>query len=229
MNGFWTLLGPDFAGKSTVLRRLAEEPGWKVVSYDDDRLDAAHRLIRRSRRAWVNDGFLEAGTTYSTELVLAALHPIVLFLRDEVERLTSASRDGNVIVDSYYYKLLVKCRLLGLVDESLFARWRAFPRPAGVVYLDVPPSVAWERTGNGTRLSRFEHHGESPTFADFRALQGPLRNQLLLEVATLPVVIVDGRADGETVLADVLRALRRLGSRQPMPTPAAADRAYAHG
>lgn len=199
---FWVLLGPDFAGKSTVLERLHEEYDWRVVSYDDRYLDQ-YPLIRGLRQGWIPDAFAWTGQRYSAELVLSVLHPIVLHLRDEIAR---AADHEHVIVDSYYYKLLAKCRLLGVRHEPTFDYWRSFPRPRGVLYMDVPPEVAWARTG-GRRINAFEHHGTTAGRAGFTQLQAELRAAALAEVADVPVTFIEGTADPADVMASVLGAL----------------------
>ncbi|MEU3983402.1 hypothetical protein AB0F77_25510 [Streptomyces sp. NPDC026672] len=203
MTGFWTLLGPDFSGKSTVLSRLHTAHDWHVVSYDDRYLESAP-LIRRLREMWVDDAFVWSGRRYSPELVLAVLHPIVLHLRDELARAAGRER---VVVDSYYYKLLSKCALLGVEDSGVFAAWRSFPQPEGVVYLDVSSEVAWERSGRGQRINPFEHFGERPTEAGFTRLQDELRGALLKETSELPLTVVDADAPPEAVLDQVRAAL----------------------
>jgi thymidylate kinase len=203
MTGFWALLGPDFSGKSTVLERLGAEHGWHGVSYDDRCLEQAP-LIRYLRERWVGEAFAWAGRRYSAETVLAILHPIVLHLRDELAR--AADRD-RVIVDSYYYKLLAKCTLLGVRHEPTFDYWRSFPQPRGVIYLDVPPAVAWARSGNGSRLNPFEYFGARPALPGFARLQTETREYILKEVAGLPLAMIDAVAPIQSVLADVQAAL----------------------
>jgi len=200
LTGFWTLLGPDFSGKSTVLARLHTDHGWHVVSYDDRYLES-FPLIRQLRENWVDEAFVRCGGPYSPELVLAVLHPIMLHLRDQLARAADRER---VIVDSYYYKLLTKCTLLGLAHRELFDYWRTFPQPEGVLYLDVPPDVAWTRSGNGARLNRFEYFGAAPTERGFTRLQDELRGALLKEVAETPLTVLDADAPQESVLAQVL-------------------------
>jgi thymidylate kinase len=201
--GFWTLLGSDFAGKSTVLNTLHDEHGWRVVSYDDRYL-GDHPLISRLRQHWIDDAFVWSGRRYSPELVLSALHPIVLHLRDELTRCAGHER---LIVDSYFYKLLAKCRLLGVEHEPLFSYWRSFPRPRAVLYLDVPPEVAWARSAQGSRLNPFEYHAVPALPEGFLRLQSEMRSAVLEEVGSVPVTVVDGDADPKTVVAKVLAAL----------------------
>jgi thymidylate kinase len=202
---FWTLVGPDSSGKSTVLDLLHREHGWRVVSYDDEYLDA-YPLIRQLRERWVDDAFVWSGRRYSSELVLSALHPIVLHLRDEIAR---SAGPAPVIVDSYYYKLLAKCTLLGLHHEPTFDIWRSFPQPAGVFWLEVPPALAWRRSGRGDRLNPFEHYGTVPGRAGFTRLQGDLRATVLAEVGDVPVIRVDGRRTPEVLVAVIRRAVER--------------------
>ncbi|MET7422528.1 hypothetical protein [Dactylosporangium sp. NPDC005555] len=203
MTDFYTVLGSDFAGKSTVLQRLHDDHGWHVVSYDD-RYIAGHPLIRVLRETWVGEAFAWAGDRYSHELVLSVLHPIVLHLRDQLDRATGRR---PVVVDSYYYKLLAKCRLLGIEHAPTFNYWRSFPRPAAVVYVDVPPSVAWKRSGCGALINRFEHHGRVADRESFSLLQADLRTELLTEVGDVPLRIVDGCAPPDTVVAALLDAV----------------------
>ncbi|MBV2156633.1 hypothetical protein [Kitasatospora sp. SUK 42] len=203
-NGFWTLLGPDFAGKSTVLDRLHDDHGWRVVSYDDRYLDR-YPLIRGLRRSWVDEAFARAGERYSDELVLSVLHPIVLHLRDELAR---SAGPEPLIVDSYYYKLIAKCRLLGVEHQPIFDQWRSFPRPRGVLYLDVPPEDAWARSGEGLRINAFEHYGTTASEANFIGLQSELRTAVLAEVADLPLTVIDGTEPPESVMAAVLAGLQ---------------------
>jgi thymidylate kinase len=200
---FWTLVGPDFAGKSTVLGTLSDQHGWRVVSYDDRYL-ASYPLISQLRRQWINDAFVWSGERYSPELVLSVLHPIVLHLRDE---LTRAAGQQRVIVDSYYYKLLAKCQLLGVAHGPIFDYWRSFPQPRGVLYLDVAPEVSWARSDQGAALNAFERYGRSADGASFFRLQADLRAAVLTEVGAIPLQIIDGTPQPDTVVEQVLAAL----------------------
>lgn len=204
---FWTLVGPDGSGKSTVLDLLHRKHGWRVVSYDDAYL-GAHPLIRALRELWIDDAFLWRGERYTSELVLAALHPIVLHLRDEITR-----SDGSepVIVDSYYYKLLAKCTLLGLRHQPTFDVWRSFPKPAGVFWLDVPPALAWQRSGHGMHVNAFEHYGPVLDQAGFIRLQGDLHAAVLAELGDIPVTDLDGCGTPEALVS----AIR--GTVEPVP------------
>ncbi|MEU2436634.1 hypothetical protein ABZ595_10570 [Streptomyces rubradiris] len=203
MTGFWTLVGPDFSGKSTVLERLRDDYGWHVISHGGRDLDA-YPLIRTIRDTWLTEAYPRTGTRYSSELTLAALHTVVLHLRDELARAADRER---VIVDSYYYKLLAKCSLLGVRHDETFHYWRSFPQPKGVVYLHADPEVTWERAGRGSRLNPFEYAGDRPSREGFAELQSQLRGALLKEVAELPLTVVDSARDQETVLCDVLEAV----------------------
>lgn len=204
--GFWTLVGPDMAGKSTVLAGLHRDHGWRVVSYDDEYL-TDFPLIRALRERWVTDAFVWSGRRYSAELVLAVLHPIVLHLRDQLRQATGPA---PVIVDSYYYKLLAKCTLLGVTHQPTFDSWRSFPRPHGVLYLDVPPQAAWSRSGNGRALNPFEHYGSRPDRAGFTRLQADLRAVLLAEIGDVPVRWLDGLAAPSAVAAEIRQIVQPL-------------------
>jgi thymidylate kinase len=207
---FWTLVGPDFAGKSTVLRRLKEEYGWHVISHDAPHL-AEHPLIDQLVRTWVESAFSFSGGKYTPELVVSLVHPVMLHLRDEVERWRGKA---PVIMDSYYYKMLAKNRLLGVEDRAIFDAWRAFPQPHRALYLDIPPELAWLRTGeDGAELNIFEYYEADTKKAGFLRLQAELRKVLLDELDDVPITFIDGTASSEDVFSQVLSALESVDVR----------------
>jgi hypothetical protein len=202
MNGFWTLLGGDYAGKSETLRRLARD-GWQVVSYDDPYV-RDFPVVRRLRSGLFFEAFRRVGRPYPAPLAFSLLTPIVWYLREEALR---SARRGPTIVDSYYLKLLAKGIVTGIADPATAALWRSFPPPQGVVYLDVEPAVAWERSGGAGRLNPFEHHGSEPTRDGFVGFQRDLRSVLLHEIADLDVRLVDANQPPEAVATRVREAL----------------------
>jgi thymidylate kinase len=205
MTAFWTLLGPDFAGKSTVLRRLSRDHGWRVVSHDDEFL-GDRPLVSLLRRCWVDEALRYAGTRYTAELVLSALHPVILHQRDELARAGTAGT-APLIVDSFFYKVRAACTLLGVTDDGVFSRWCAMQPPRGIIYLDVPPEVTWQRAGERRTVSAFEHYGPQPTRQAFVDFQTDLRALMLEQVRDLPVTMVDGTAPPDTVLAKIRSAV----------------------
>lgn len=200
---FWVLLGPDFAGKSSALASLRDEHGWQVVSHDDSFL-GEYPLVSKLRGNWVDDGLVWTGRRYTPELVLSVLHSVILYQRDGLANLTG---DRPVVMDSYYYKVLAACSLLGVVHERTFRYWRSFPQPQGVLYLDVPPEVTWERTGRGARVTAFEHYGFLPSRTGFVRMQRDLREVMLEEVADLPLTVIDGTASPREVLEKIRSAV----------------------
>lgn len=203
MTPFWTLLGPDFSGKSTAVARLRDEYGWQVVSYDD-RFVHDYPLVSTLRHCWVNEALVWTGKRYTAEFVLAVMHPVILHQRDELARQRGT---GPVIIDSFFYKALATCSLLGVVHEPTFDYWRSFPQPEGVVYLDLPAEVAWERADYGARASAFEHYGEVVSKDGFMRLQTDLRAAMLAQVRDLPVTFVDATAPPDTLLAKIVSAV----------------------
>jgi hypothetical protein len=203
MTPFWTLLGPDFAGKSSALTGLRDVHGLSVVSHDDGFL-AERPLVSYLRRCWVDDALVWAGTRYTNELVLSVMHPVILHQRDELARQTG---QGPVVIDSYYYKPLAACALLGVAHEPTFDYWRSFPRPEGVVYLDVPPEVTWARAGHGALVSAFEHYGSEVTEDSFVRMQTDLRDRMFAEIGDVPVTVIDGTEPPDMVLAKIAAAV----------------------
>jgi thymidylate kinase len=181
------LLGSDYAGKSSVLAEFARTASpWHCVSVDDDGLAPEHRLLADLRRRLVRDVLPRVGSAYSDDFVAGLLQLAVLHLRDRV----LAAGDAPVLVDSYYYKILAKCRLAGVRENPMFAWWRSFPQPARVIWLDVAPETAWQRCGEGAEANPLEYYGDRPDWPDFEEYQTDLRKVMLEETDRLPVTVV---------------------------------------
>ena len=195
------LLGPDYAGKSSVLAELASTTSpWHCVSVDDAWLAPEHQLLADLRRQLVREVLPRVGTAYSDEFVAGLLQLAVLHVRDRV----LAAGDAPVLVDSYYYKILAKCRLAGLRENPMFAWWRSFPQPARVIYLDVAPESAWQRCGSGAEAHPLEFYGDRPDWPRFEAYQTDLRKVMLDETAHLPVTVIEEQ-DGVARTAQQVR------------------------
>jgi thymidylate kinase len=186
---FSVVLGPDYAGKSTLLAELAER-GMHCISYDKKFVGQETALINDLRGAFLKRALPAAGGVYSSDFIVTLLQTSVIYLRDEMLR--APAGDRPVVIDSYYYKVLAKCRLTGLVNEHMFAWWRAFPQPEQVIFIDVDPRTAWRRCGEGAQLNPFEYYGATPTWDGFRTFQNDLRRLLIEEVHALPVNRMDG-------------------------------------
>jgi len=186
---FVVLLGSDKSGKSSVMAEIARsEPAWRTLSTDTRLLAPEHGLIAELRRHVMDDVLPGLGRTYSAEFLAGLLQTAVLHLRDQL-----ADRpDGEpVLMDSYYYKILAKCRLAGVPDNPMFAWWRSFPQPGRVVFLDASAQSCWRRSGNGERLNPLEYGGSRPTWPGYRGYQTRLRELMLEEVRTLPVTHIE--------------------------------------
>ncbi|MFC7310306.1 hypothetical protein ACFQVC_39605 [Streptomyces monticola] len=207
-HGFCVLLGPDYAGKSSALFRLRQTaPQWRTVSVDDAYLAPEHALIGRLRREVPAVAGADATAqldAWSPEFLATLLGTAVVHLRDEVARHTA---HGPVVVDSYYYKILAKCRLAGVRENPMFAWWRSFPQPVRVLRLEVPPRTTWRRCGAGAALNSLEHYGEKPDWEGFRRYQSDLDKIMREETDGLPVTVVpaqDNPADTAAALQEAL-------------------------
>ncbi|MFE2448416.1 hypothetical protein ACWDHW_27155 [Streptomyces melanosporofaciens] len=202
------LLGPDYSGKSSVLEGLAERGTCTVVSYDKALLDPVYSLIGRVRDEFLTEALRAPAGRYSSDLFLTVVQIAVVHLRD---RMMDAPPDRPVIVDSYYFKLLAKCSLLGYDNASLFSWWRSFPPPDQVVYLDVEPAVAWERSGWGAHANPMEHYGEKPTEDSFTRFQMDLGEVMAKEMTGLNVITL-GQPDGVEESVDLVEKTIRDGA-----------------
>ncbi|MFJ8589470.1 hypothetical protein ACIRD2_33075 [Streptomyces sp. NPDC093595] len=201
---FCVLLGADYAGKSSAMRHLRDTSApWRLVSADDAFLGPEHDLIRRLRRAVVTD-VAARPDAWSPEFFATLIQTAVLHLRD---RLLDDRTGTPAVVDSYYYKLLAKCRLAGVPENPMFAWWRTLPRPRRVIWLDVPPGTAWGRTRGGAALNRLEYYGDHPDRDGFERYQSDLAKTMRDEIRHLPVTVVRADGDPERTARDIQEAL----------------------
>jgi thymidylate kinase len=181
---FVVLSGTDYAGKSVLLRGLADAmPTWRLVSVDQEFLAPEHGVVSRLKSELFGEVLPGVRKHYSVDFVASLLQTAVVYLRDQI--LDCGARQP-VIVDSYYYKILAKCRLIGASD-ALVGWWRGLPQPREVLFLDVDPATAWARASAGTRMNWLEFYGDHPDRDGFVTFQRDLRTALLAELAHLPV------------------------------------------
>lgn len=188
MRDFFVVAGQDFAGKSSALARLRSDPRrWQVISTDSAFLGTRHRLVSDLRRG-VGEVLPRLGSAYSPGFLAALLQTAVVHLRDELDRVDA---DRPVIVDSYYYKIIAKCRLAGLTDNPMFDWWRSFPQPRRVLLVEVSAESAWRRCAAGARLNSLEHYGDRPSRDGFERYQRDLLKLMLQEIGDRPTTVLE--------------------------------------
>jgi thymidylate kinase len=178
---------------------LAQRLEGRFVSHDDAFLGENASLINCLKHEFLRR--LGGGANYrcSRSFLLSLLQPIVAYLREQIMMAEPTTR---VVVDGYYYKILAKCLLLGLVDDELFASWRRLPRPTLVIYLDADPETTWRRA-SGKKLNPFEHYGPLPSRAGFLEFQRDLATELLREIGGVPMCRIRGDRELQCVLEQI--------------------------
>ena len=184
---FFVVLGPDHAGKSTALEFLSAGFPCHVITPDCDQLTPERALLSRLRQDIITEVGTALGVTYSADFLTALAQAIVVHLRDQIVRTRG---DRPVLVDSYYYKTLAKCRLAGAGDHPMFTWWRT-SQPRRVVYLDIDPRTAWSRADHGAGIHRLECHGNQVDEAAFDSYQRDLAKLMRDEIGHLPVTVID--------------------------------------
>lgn len=202
---FCVLLGPDCAGKSSAITEISKRaPELRILSTDSALTPDAYALITRLRRNVVDDVLPHLGDRYSPEFLTCLLQTAVVHLRDQ---LLAGDPGTPVLMDSYYYKILAKCRLAGVEESPMYTWWRSFPQPRRVVYLDVAPQTAWRRCSFGASLNPLEHFGNEPDRFGFEQYQKNLRKLMLEEIGRLPVTMIEEQTSAAEAATAVLRVL----------------------
>lgn len=199
---FTVLLGPDYAGKSSALNVLAGS--CEVVSVDDEFLAQEYGVVRGLKRTLMKEVLPRLDEVYTMDFAMSLLQTAVVHLRDRLDRCVG---DRTVVVDSYYYKILAKCRLLCGDANPVFDWWRSFPQPERIVYLDVDPATSWRRCADGAATNRLEHYGTEPAFPAFAAFQRDLSEVMLEEAGDLPVTVVPEQTGVHVTVAAIRRAM----------------------
>jgi thymidylate kinase len=200
---FCVLVGPDYAGKSSALSRLRRSgPPWRLLSVDDDHLAPEHALLGRIRRDVVREVAGRAGT-WSPDFLTTMLQTAAVHLRDRL----AEDPTTPTVVDSYYYKLLAKARLAGADNGALLDWWRSFPQPRRVLYLEVRPEVAWQRSSAGAALNCLEYYGDRPSWDGFRRYQGDLAKTMHDEISHLPVTVIEQQDDPDRTAESIRKVL----------------------
>lgn len=195
---FVVLLGIDGSGKSTLVERL-ELPELVVTDWRELRnhelpqmlVPDAPTYIKASlpslSRAMFVGGHLVAQYEYLVRPRLAAGHSVAL--------------------DSYYFKLLEKERMLGFAHPSLEFLCQELPQPDLCVFIDVPPEVSYRRR-NGT-VSPYEYYDDGSK-DDYVRFQTDLRERLLASLgAQQEYIAIDGDCSPDELLQTVTSALQK--------------------
>jgi thymidylate kinase len=215
---FCVLLGPDGAGKSTVLDGIRRSrPQWRCVSAQPEDLYPLPGLacydwpLRTHPRTYVSRmrPYTRAGFYITTLSVEYEYH-----IRPGLE-------EGRLILcDSYWYRFAAKERLQ---NPAGYPALRSFvdllPQPDLVIWLRVPFEVAGRRKDH---LTAFEVAG-GPGLTGFTRFQQEVDTELRRQLRHVPQHVVDGTASRSAVRDKVIEAIE---SAAPKATPAS-DRACA--
>ncbi|MGW4891331.1 hypothetical protein ACWEQL_03530 [Kitasatospora sp. NPDC004240] len=183
---FCVVSGPDHAGKSSALRELASGGlQLPIVSVDRAHLGPGHLLLERLHGAIVADVGTALGQAYSADFLTALSQTLVIHMRDRIQRMGGQP----ILVDSYYYKTLAKCRMAG-AENPMLDWWRSFPQPRRVIYLNVDPAIAWDRARRESSAHPLECYGNSVGREGFETYQRDLGKLIREETAHLPVTVI---------------------------------------
>jgi thymidylate kinase len=218
------IVGPDGAGKTTVARRLADDPGLRVrYLYLGVNPEASNRMLFTTRAmAWwkrrrgtngdhgpppdAADMF-PADRSVSLVKELKSTLRVVNQVADEWYRQAVAAveqRRGFVVVfDRHYLADYSRHDLSDSAGLPFHRRLHGFvlrhlyPRPDAIIMLDAPPAVLLARKGEGT----------------VEALERRRNDYLALRATTEHFFVVDASRELPDVYADVTGIIEGLADR----------------
>jgi thymidylate kinase len=195
---FICLLGIDGSGKTTVLEALAAtDPDLQIFHWKQFRPAAQPPTVPAETKG---EELARALGSYSRASLL--LYMVALEYDFGIRPALQAGQ--RVVVDSYWYKLAAKERLLGHSAALLYPALTALPAPQHIIFIDTPPEVAVARKPTAPR---YEGHQSTEAYLRF---QTRLRSEILEFIAGVPQVIIDGCQAIPAVQQQVLAACRAL-------------------
>lgn len=125
-------------------------------------------------------------------------------------------RGESVLFDSYYFKLMAKEALYGIIHPIFFDLCKELPRPDMAFLLDVDPVEAYHR--KNSRLSPYEYL-RRPTMEDFVSFETRLKQLIESYLSGIPTIHINGMNSLEIVIAEILPQLEQAGFRVTRPSP----------
>ncbi len=202
---FSVLLGGDFTGKTTLLKHLSAGSGEVICLTHENVILNDNSGTLRHLMAVFNTHAKNYSHQFSADFVTTCFHLYLVALRDLITR---TEGDAQLVVDSYYYKILAKCQLCGWGNEYFFSAWRGFPKPAHVFMLDTSPETAWERARQLNGIHALESYSADPSDAQsFYRFQEDMYHCMKREVGDTPSTVISGTHDVDATAAIILQTI----------------------
>lgn len=195
---FIVLLGIDGSGKSSLLKALAGR-GLRTAQWQQLRDHEAPAALAPAAPTAVKNGLTPLARAMFIGGHLVAQYEYLV--RPQIE----AGR--TVVLDSYYYKVLAKEQILGVVHPALVELCAELPQPDFLLHLDVSPQESRRRKQG--RISPYEHF--EPDETTFLAFQTRLAAHLRSAAEEAgSYLTLDGNKGHEAVVQDALGAIAGL-------------------
>ena len=144
------IIGPDGAGKSTIISSLANE-------YSHARIKRVFLFNRNYKKSNTGGAIRNyAKPPYSTAVTIVKLSiKAISWIIEYYTRIRPIQRSGTLIIGDHFYFLItlldpLKARLSGPEFIRRFF-YRIVPKPAYYVYLDAPLDIVYSRKQETTR------------------------------------------------------------------------------
>jgi thymidylate kinase len=196
---FLVLLGIDGSGKSTLLFCMAKA-GVQTASWHELRSHEVPATLAPNVPTSVKNRLTPLARAMFIGGHLVAQYEYLVRPRIEAGLTT--------VLDSYYYKLLAKERLLGFAHPALEQLCAELPQPDGIIYVDVDPRESYRRKKGC--FSSYEHFG-APSQDSYVAFQTQLAMSLHSSASAAAAhVVIDGSYPPEMLLREALHSVTTL-------------------
>lgn len=199
---FLVLLGIDGSGKSTLLSEL-RTAGVATVSWHDLRSHEVPAMLAPDAPTSI-----KARLTPQARAMFVGGHLVAQYeylVRPSIESGTTT------LLDSYYYKLLAKERLLGFAHPSLEMLCAELPQPDHVIYISVDPEESLRRK-RGV-ISPYEHFPSTGP-SSYVEFQRALGAAMLASLEHIPHVVLDGSLARAELTKLAMISIRELSGQE---------------
>ncbi len=197
-NKLFVLLGSDFSGKTTLLNKIKLSGNPIVCGGPEEILASDSTGTLMHLMGLFNKHVQNADSSFSQDFILTSFQMYLVGMKNWIEQ---QPRGSCVLIDSYFYKVLAKCRIKNWKEDHIFEYWRSFEKPETVFWLNTPVTILWQRVSQQKSINKLESFSyNTKNEQAFQSFQELLRQKIKEEVTGIPLVeVIHGQSLDEQV------------------------------